>query len=239
MPDTGLERLYRLHKIDHQLHDLKAHAAALDTGQEEAARLKEYLAETDEVRGRAKQLASDLKDLELEVESLNTKKKKFENQLFDGSITNSREAENVEREIEMLKELIDGAEMRELELMETLPSVQEAARGHEDRIGEMQKTILGKRKRAVQEHEELKKQYAETAKKRPAALQGIPEPLLKQYEVLRAKLDGVAMAIVSDDARCGECGMHVPERALEQIRRDQVVQCEQCRRILFSPIPIL
>lgn len=239
MPDTGLARLFRLHKIDHELHDLKAHAGALDTGQEEAARLKEYLAETDEVRTRAKQLAADLKDLELEAESLQAKKQKFEKQLFDGSISNSREAENVEKEIAMLKEMIDEAEMRELELMETLPSAQEAARGHEEKIEELQKAILRKRKKAVQEHEAIKAQYGETAKKRPAALQGIPEPLLKQYEALRAKLDGVAMAVVTDAETCGECGMHVPERALELIRRDQVVQCEQCRRILFSPVPTL
>ena len=238
MPDTGLARLYRLHLIDAALHDMKMRAAALDSGKEEAVALKAFMAETEEARMRGKKLSGDYKDLELEVSGLREKKAKFEKQLFDGSISNSREAENVQKEIAMIGELINAAEERELALLDILPEAQKESGRAEKQIEEMQKAILRKRRKAQQEHEEIKSAYAEKAAHRAPTAKTVPEPLLKQYEALRAKL-GVAMALITDVNTCSACGMHVPDKAVEMIKSDRVIQCEQCRRILFSPIPTL
>jgi predicted nucleic acid-binding Zn-ribbon protein len=238
MPDPGLARLYRLHVVDSALHDLKSRAGALDTGQAEKAELKAYMAETESVRAQAKKLSTDLKDLELEAASLQAKKAKFDKQLFDGSVTTSREAENVQKEIAMIGELIDKIEGREIEILDALPPVQKEAQEYEAHIEELQKAVVRKHKKAVEDQELIKAAYAEKLPKRAPLAKDVPEPLLKVYEALRPKL-GVAMALVTEDHRCSVCGMHTPDKAVEMIRHDRVVQCEQCRRILFSPIPSL
>ena len=108
----------------------------------------------------------------------------------------------------------------------------------EARIEELQRSILRKRKKAGAEQQAIKTAYAEKAVHRAPLAKTVPEPLLRQYEALRATLD-VAMALVTDAQTCGACGVHVPEKAVENIKQDRVAQCEQCRRILFSPIPNL
>jgi predicted nucleic acid-binding Zn-ribbon protein len=56
---------------------------------------------------------------------------------------------------------------------------------------------------------------------------------LKQYEFLRDRLRGLALAEVRN-AACRSCHMQIPQQLYNEIqRRDRIITCPNCLRILF------
>lgn len=233
MADTGLFALYKLHLVDSALYEMKQHAAALDVGRAEAAKIKELEADPDGTLTHARQLSTELKDQELQQKSFEDKIKKLDGDLFGGKITNPREIAAIEKDKALVNEQRSKVDSRILELWELVPPAKAAAADVENQIAQLRQSMAKKQTAAKAEHEQLQASYKAKAAERAPAAASVPKPLLEVYEKLRAKLD-VGMALVTHDNRCESCGMLVPTKALEHIREDKVTQCEQCRRILFK-----
>jgi hypothetical protein len=237
MLDSGLFRLFQLHHVDAALQELKAHAAALDVGQEDARELKAKMEEFEPVRALARALRQEQTDLELKQKQLQDKKKASEKKLYDGSMVNSREIAALEKEIALLGEQIDAADMRLLELLDEVPAAQQNAKKAEIILVKIQKRIQEKKEAAQEEHKKLQADYAALSQKRAPAWAKVPKTLLDPYEALKGKIGAPAMAVVNDQGRCGACGILVPERAREMVRQDRMVPCESCKRYLFIAVP--
>jgi predicted nucleic acid-binding Zn-ribbon protein len=233
MADTGLFALYKLSLVDTALYELKQRASHLDVGHQELDALKRLQAEAEAGRsGAAKRQAALTKDLELQAESMRERLKRLDKDLYGGSVVNPREVEKIEEEVKALKAQIDDLDTRLLQLYESQPRL-DAAREEESRVIEdLKKAIARKQAQAKAEHEALQAAYRTKAAERGPLAERVPQPLLETYERLRAKL-GIGLATVTDQQRCSQCGVHVPEKTMEMIVQDRVVQCEQCRRILF------
>jgi predicted nucleic acid-binding Zn-ribbon protein len=237
MSDTSLARLYKLHRIDFSLYKIRMQAAALDSGKEESEKLKAYMKEVDPIRSAAKKATNKVKELGDKVTTLNEKKEQFDKQLFDGTITNAREIENIQKELGMLSELIKATETELAEKKKALPESVNKAKETEKVISEIQKSIVSKRRNAVAESERLKASFEEFKQKRPGAASDVPAALLNQYEIIRKRRGDTAMAVVNEQDCCGACGLHVPEQSLVMVRGDRPTSCQGCRRILFIPVP--
>lgn len=236
MAGTRLFALYKLHLVDSALNDLKQHAGALDLGKAESAKIKELETDPDGTLTEARKLSVELKDLELEQKSLDDKLKKLDSDLYSGKIVNPREVANIEKEKANIHDLRGKIDGRILELWDIVPPAKEKAAAIEGQISALKETIAKKQAAAKVEHEKMQSEYKAKAALRPALLKDIPPVLLSQYEKLREKL-GVGMALVTNEHRCSVCGMHVPEKAFAFIIDDKVMQCENCRRILFRLEP--
>lgn len=232
MAGTGLFALYKLHLIDAALYELKQHAAVLDIGRSETARIKQLESDPEGVLSASRTLSAELKDLELEQKTYDDKLKKLDSDLYGGKVVNPREVANIEKEKENIHELRAKNDERILELWDLVPPAKEAAKSIEDQISSLKSAVAKKQVAAKAEHEQMQIRYKATAAKRPELVKAVPVPLLSIYDKLREKL-GVGMAMVTNDHRCGACGMHVPEKAFTMIIEDKVTQCENCRRILF------
>ena len=233
MADSGLADLYRLHLVDAARHDLQAHAAALDVGKAEAKRIQEIESDPSGTLGKALALKRQVKELEDQQASLRDKLKKLDKDLYGGSIVNPREVENVQKDMAMVQAQIDGLDERLLALYEELPVAEAAASDVKAETDRLRATVAEKQAAAKAEHAKLQTEYAATAKQRPPLAAKVGKPLLAQYDALRQKL-GTGMATVAPTGRCAHCGMLVPEKARDALRQDRVVQCEQCRRILYN-----
>jgi uncharacterized protein len=237
MLDSGLFRLFQLHLVDAALHELKSHAGALDLGQAENAALKERLSATEEIRALPKKLRQEQTDLELEQKSLQDKRALLNKKVYGGSVVSPKEIMAMETEIASLGVRIDGLDERQFEILEALPDAEAKAKEIERELALLKRTIQEKQALAKSEHESLKESYAATVKKRPPALAKVSPHLVEQYEVLRTRIGTPAMAVITKNSSCGACGILLPERVMELVRQDRVVNCESCRRILFSPMP--
>ena len=238
MSDEALFRLYQLHQVDEQLVDLKRKAGALDVGQKEIDALKQRDAASREVREEAHKLHEEWKAAVAHREELTAKKAKFEKQLYDGSISNAREIENLQKEVAMLGQLLEKHALGEADLKRRYDAAAPAAQEEDQALRAFKKAALAKQEAAKTEHAALNEAYKKVAAGRAERVAKVSPELLKIYDATRTKTHGTGMALVDDRRNCLACGNPVPERNAALVRLGKVVHCESCRRILFYIKPV-
>ncbi|HWC23994.1 MAG TPA: C4-type zinc ribbon domain-containing protein [Flexivirga sp.] len=146
----------------------------------------------------------------------------------------AKELQNLQHELDTLARRQSELEDVELEVMERAESLQadltaketaqqEAAGRVETLQAEQQKALA----EIVTERESVERERANVAP-------GVGQDLLALYEKLRDQMGGVAAAALQQK-RCSGCGLELGQADLARIRaaaEDEVVRCEECRRIL-------
>lgn len=230
-----------------RLLDLQALDSALDRLAHRRRTLPE-LAAADELQGRVDRLADDVVLLQTEdtdlgreqskidadVEVVRSRMAKDQQRLDTGQVSSPRELENLQSEIESLHRRQGDLEDAELEIMEKREVVQR-------RLSE----VLAERERVALELAETEQRrdatFAEidadaekTTQQRAELATGIPAELLALYEKMRASSAGIGAAALHR-GRCEGCHLQLNTTDLNRLRdapADDVVRCEECRRIL-------
>lgn len=230
-----------------RLLDLQSLDTALDRLGHRRRTLPE-IAAADELSARVDRLADDVVLLQTEDTDLGREQAKIDNdvevvrsrmtrdqqRLDAGQVSSPRELENLQSEIESLHRRQGDLEDAELEIMEQREVVQR-------RLGE----VAAERERVALELAETEQRrdatFAEidaeaekTTQQRAELAAGIPADLLALYEKVRAASAGVGAAALHR-GRCEGCHLQLNTTDLNRLRdapADEVVRCEECRRIL-------
>jgi predicted nucleic acid-binding Zn-ribbon protein len=205
--------------------------AELGAQQQAVARVDRELATiTDQLAelSRAEEKLSD------EVETVDTKAAAETKKLNSGTITAPREIQALSDEIDALGRRKRSLEDDEIELMEKAEPLSADA----ERLGAERATAaaaIDRLSAAVSDQERaIDTEAAVIRAERDAAASDIPADLLGQYEKLRTKLDGVAVARLQGDL-CLGCHVSLPAMEVDVIRHapeGTVVTHEECGRIL-------
>ncbi|WP_017581001.1 zinc ribbon domain-containing protein [Nocardiopsis valliformis] len=222
--DTQLERL------DHRLRSLTEIA--------EAAQLKERVDAIDAELITAQTKASDVerhqRKAESDVDQVRSRADRDAKRLESGQITNAKELQNLQSEIESLGRRQAELEEVVLEVMEQAEGLgTEVARLTEEREAAVAKftEVTARRDTAAAE---IQWDRTRVTQDRERVSAEIPADLLALYDKLRAQYDGVAAAPLRY-GRCNGCKLALSTVELNEIRAtaaDQIVRCEDCRRIL-------
>ncbi len=79
----------------------------------------------------------------------------------------------------------------------------------------------------------LREDLAQSATKRAALLEKLPANVVKRYEVIASKKQGVGVAIINKNDVCGACNRAVPPQLCIQVMKAQVLEsCPACNRLL-------
>ena len=232
MPD--LAGLRRLHEIDSALYGLRQEAAALDTGQEDMARIAEVAEEYKGIGAKATELTREVKDRELQERAFADKLTDLNKRMYDGSLVSAKDVANAENEIETLKVLTEKNDERLMQLYEETPTALAEDEAVKSRVAELEQKRLAKKAEALDRHAEIKAEFDRLRASRPALANELDPDVLEKYEEVRKQIGGVGLAEISDVLTCRQCGMIVPERTLEMIQGGRIIQCEGCHRILFE-----
>lgn len=220
----------RLDQLRHQLDTLPEReardAAVAAVAQTEAAEAAEA-ATRDELTRQQKRIDD-------EVESLRTKQQGFDRKLYSGTVSNPRELQDLQEEIEALGRRISVLEDQELEVMEQVEPV-------EARLGQLAAALADQRTAAEAAEQALTAAEAEVRvaldaaeAERTAAAQPVPADLLASYDKLRTGLGGVAIARL-EGAQCGGCHLTLSAMEAARMRKlpdGEIAHCEECGRIL-------
>jgi uncharacterized protein len=170
---------------------------------------------------------------EADVEQVRSRVDRDRNRLDAGQVSNPRELENLQSEIVSLTRRQSDLEEIVLDLMEQLESAQhsnQAATAERAEIDGRRQDAIGRRDVALGELAELS---GKAQDRRGAVATDIPADLIKLYEQLRAQ-HGVGAAALRR-GQCEGCHLSLNTVDLNTIRAaapDEVVRCEECRRIL-------
>ena len=160
--------------------------------------------------------------LSAQVEELSNQSQSLARSKAKGArVRNTREADAVERELETIRRLMKDRE------------------GERDTLRE----AIGKRRVSVEKHErefaELEKYAAEERAKadaRLAELNATIYDVLRRYEMIRAKRQGIGVAPIKEGS-CSGCFVVLTPQLVLSLQRaeEEFAQCPRCQRILYSP----
>jgi hypothetical protein len=87
----------------------------------------------------------------------------------------------------------------------------------------------------TEEENKLKRGYLQLKKQRDTLTESLDKALFQQYEYLRERKAGVAVATIENE-NCSACHVRVPSGVLSTLRSqsDKLVSCTSCGRILYN-----
>ena len=233
MTREDIAALYRLQQTDSAIAEREALLAGLDDGSAAQTELDQQQARLEQAQEKLHQQQAEHRDLELELKGVGEEKREKHDRAYGGRVSDVKElsalaqklqelARNEDRLEEKILTLLDEIEGTEAELAQQQKLVDDLA----GRLREITTTNEQQTQRARKELDELRAGREELA---PT----IDGGLLRQYDELRARLDGVAIVAVEGRV-CTGCNVALPRSTEVRGRRgDTVVKCESCRRMLF------
>lgn len=231
MTDTSL--LHRLQSID----------SGVDVKQARLDEINALLGENQEVQAAIERLETaekslqaaqaQVSDLELEIASLDEKTQTATDRLYSGSVTNPKELQDMEQELEALGRRREALEDQLLEAMATLEDVQEQAEIAGGNLKDVESKWADNQGDLVGEKKELEAALEDLSSKRESVLAEVDNGTLETYESLRSQRRGLAVATVKDGV-CTACGVAPTSSVLQKARHgDSNARCPTCGRILY------
>jgi predicted nucleic acid-binding Zn-ribbon protein len=227
-----------------ELADLDTELARLDHRRQtlpETAELEALTARLAQVRDTITLADTELSDLDREqaraerdVDQVRVRIDRDRERLDAGKVSNARELESLQSEVVSLRRRQSDLEEIVLEIMERREAAaarRDAAAAERASLEEQRAAVAARRDAALAEIEE---EAAKAASARTSVAAGVPADLLALYDKLRAQLRGVGAAMLRR-GRCEGCHVALSTGDLNAIRAaapDEVVRCEECRRIL-------
>jgi predicted nucleic acid-binding Zn-ribbon protein len=230
---SHIQQLYHLQSLDGEIdkiqHQLAEIAARL--GESETVRQAKTTVSTAETALRKTQ--TQMQDLTLEVKSLADKIVAEEKKLYQGKGFSAKEAANLQGEIASLKRRHSQREELLLEAMVEAEETEKVLAQARQRLSTVQGEWQADQEQLDQTQSALKSRLADLKAQRSIIVKPIDEDDLEEYEDLRLKKAGRAVAAVKGGI-CQGCGIAASSSKIQRARTEtELVYCGTCGRILY------
>lgn len=220
----------RLDQLAHRRATLPEHAtiASLET---RVAALRDQIvaAQTEE-----SDLGRELTKAEGDVDQVRARAERDQKRLDAGQVSSPRELESLQHEIATLARRQGDLEEIVLDVMERLESAQSRAAELGAQLEQVQAELADAVARRDVALAEMDAEVEQATAQRATQASGLDAALLETYEKIRAQQGGIGAAELRQ-RRCGGCRLELNNVELGRIRDadpDEVIRCEECRRIL-------
>ncbi len=230
-------RLLELAEIDAELGRVEHRRRGLP----EHAEIARRQARDGELRDSIAALTAQGSDLkreqakaEADVEQVRARIDRDRQRLDGGKVSSPRELENLQSEVASLQRRQSDLEEIVLDVMERRETAQaslDQAAAERAAVGSELAAVTAARDAALGE---LAEQAGKAGHRRAEVVADIPADLVELYDKLRPQHGGVGAAALRQ-GRCQGCNLTLNTVDLNAIRaaaRDEVLRCEECRRIL-------
>lgn len=220
----------KLDQLAHRRSTLPEHAAIADLETRLAA-LRDQLVrvETEE-----SDLGRELAKAEGDVDQVRSRAERDQKRLDAGQVSSPKELESLQHEIETLGRRQGDLEEIVLDVMERLESANSQHAELDAQVEKARTEVLeltASRDRTVSE---IDAEVAQLQQQRATQAGSIDTALVELYEKIRASSGGTGAAELRQ-RRCGGCRLELNNVELGRLRdaeADEVLRCEECRRIL-------
>src|SRR5436190_9028868 len=217
-------------RLRHKLETLPEKARLIEIDQALAGvdtSLAEVGSRRDEVVRRQQRHEDELASVEAKITEVDKR-------LYSGTVSAPRELQAMEADVASLKRHRSDIEDQVLEAMQDREPLDADVASLEQQRADLEQEAEQLRQTIAAESKDIDAQLAAELEARSAAVAGIPNDLLSQYERLRATQGGIGAARLVG-GRCSGCHLTLPATELDRLRHqepDTVVLCDQCGRIL-------
>lgn len=199
-------------------------------------RIQQARAALDEAAAARDEVAARQEGLESEIATAERRSGEVSRRLYGGEVSASRELQAMSEEVDSLKARVSGMEDQLLEVLEEREPLDSLVSGRESELETLLSERAGAGAALAGVEAVVDSEIAELEAKRAQAVAEVPESLLAQYERLRSRLGGVAVARLVGN-RCDGCHLSLPATEIDRIKHlkpGELVTCDQCGRILVT-----
>jgi uncharacterized protein len=227
-----IEKILVLQDRDRKIIHAKDELAHVDPERKELlSRASGSQARLDAAKLRVKQIESDRKKLELDVEAKQQQIDKYANQQLQTK--KNEEYRALANEIENCKKVITGIEDQELDLMEKAEVAQKEVAAAQQAANEARKLVDSKVADLDSREKNLRAELASLESNRTELAAVIEESARDKYERLLRSKGGSAVVGISHHS-CGGCHMKLNRGTVVACQAHQeIVTCPNCGRILY------
>lgn len=227
-----LQKLWEIQLLDTEIMSLEEKFQNLDRGEEVRKKIDLltdlYNRKSEEIK--SKEIA--LKEFELELSSLEERKKKDEERLYK-NVTTQKEVDRLTQEIQYINQEKSKIEDKILEVMESLDFLREETPKIKKEIENLETFLSEITEKAKVSEKEILERLQGLKIERADRIKDIDSKLLSKYETIRKNRRGRGMSKVVE-GKCSECGVELSLFLIEKLRQlDELITCEHCGRILI------
>ncbi|HEU5036538.1 MAG TPA: C4-type zinc ribbon domain-containing protein [Nocardioides sp.] len=179
-------------------------------------------------------LTTEQQKVDGDVEAVRARRTRDRDRMDQGLVSNPKDLERMQHELESLERRIASLEDDELEVMEKLEEAQAELAKLEAMVAETDEQLAGLATARDEKLATLDEQLAQIAADRGPAADGLPADLVTLYDRLRGQKAGIGAAELRA-RQCSGCRLSIDASELTRIKglpEDEVVRCEECQRIL-------
>jgi uncharacterized protein len=227
-----IEKLLILQDRDRKIHRVQQELTHIGPERESLrAKAAATQSEFEAAKLRVKQLESERKQFELEVESKKTQIEKYANQQLQ--TRKNEEYRALAHEIETCKGDINKIEDSEIVLMEQTEAAQKEVARANGEANEAKKLADSQIAELGQREENFKKELAALQSGRAELASAVDEVARSRYDrILKSKGDNAVVGI--DHGVCGGCHMKLQQQLIVTCQaQKEIVTCSSCGRILY------
>ena len=227
-----IEKLLILQERDRRLQRLRGELVQIEP-ERQALRAKAADAQKalENAKEKVKQLESDRKNLELEVEAKKQLIAKYSLQQFQ--TRKNEEYRALAHEIELCKQAISKLEDEQLEFMEQGDAGQREVAAASQHAAEIKRALDSRLADLAAREKNLRAEFEELETNRDALAEAVDESTRVRYERLfRQKGQNVVVGI--QHGVCGGCHMQLSRQIIVTCQAEQeIITCPNCARILY------
>ncbi len=227
-----LELLWELQKIDLDLHGIKEekdrYPKEMKTLEEKQKVEKERIQKEKE---KIESLEKTRRQKEGQLSSEQEKIKKTEGRMFE--VKTNKEYQALLTEIDAMKEACSRMEEEILQVMDEIEEVKKDLSKREKEAKVTLERIEGERKKLQERMAHDEKAWGKQMERREALSKQIDPKLLKLYNTLKEKRQGVGVVGVKRET-CQGCFVNVPPQMFIEVQKNNaLIRCPNCNRILY------
>ncbi|HLY63508.1 MAG TPA: C4-type zinc ribbon domain-containing protein [Terriglobia bacterium] len=233
---SDLKTVIDLQHVDSKIAELTARIDALPIQIKTLEdRLKDYLHAHEERKLRLVANQKERRELEGEIQLIQTKISKHKGQLYEVKTNEQYKAlvKEIEGEEGNIRKIEDKILEKMVEAEESQKMVNQAAaslEGEKERVAAESKHLNSLREADVKERDTF-------IARRKELTAGLDSHLLETYERVRRGRKGIAVAEVRDGF-CTACNVRLRPQVYNEIRTNDTIQfCESCSRFMFCVEP--
>ena len=169
--------------------------------------------------------------MEQELEALNLDLKKHQDRLYE--VKSNKEYDALQHEIEALRGRVEETETAILETIEAADALKEKLKDERQLFKDLENEKQERITSLQSQLDSLDEDVRGREEKRDGLASQIDKKPLSIYTRIRRVVKGGVAAVSLEKGSCGGCFRRMPpQRMVEIRRRDQVIRCENCGRLL-------
>lgn len=231
---ADVAKLYELQKIDTTSQKVRRRLGQLKSLLTESDDVKTARIRSETLQQQQQEWHSKQKTAELEVQSLTTRIQESENRLMGGQVRNPKELESLQTSIEAMQRQRSAIETLSVEALLKAEELTGELASALTQFQSIQRSWSASQTELMEEEAKLKRGYLHLKKQRETLTETIDKGLLQQYEQMRERKGGIAVAAIENES-CSACNVKAPSGVLSTLRSqaDRVVFCPSCGRMLY------